>query len=212
MRRALVTWLAFAAALAACSVDVEGAKCTQVGLPANCPAGQACGTDLTCSVRAASCKPCKVGVRECRDGNVQVCGVGGDPACGSLTVTAGGSCAAILQTCKVPPAGGDPECACLNHVVDPAGGTCNYASITAAIAAAMRFDAPKVLLGGAAFTYGNAIDDAAPIVIPSGVTLIGDAASPAAATNRIIAVQGPGPEGLQVHPGATVQGVAVQRG
>lgn len=212
MRRALVPSLALAAALAACSVDVEGAACRVAGSTEDCPSGQACGTGLTCSVRAASCKPCTVGAIECRVGatcELVECSGADDPVCGSFKPASAG--ADSLQTCQIPMGGVTPECACLSHVVDPAGGTCKYASITSAIAAATRFDAPTVVLGGAAFTYGNAIDDAAPIVIPAGVTLIGDAASPAAATNRIIAVQGPGPEGLQVHPGATVQGVAVQR-
>ncbi len=215
MRRALrpSLALAIAAALAACSVDVEGARCSLVGSTTECPSGQRCGTGLTCSVRAASCEPCVVGATSCRAGvtcSVVECTADGDAACGTWKVAGPG--AVSLQTCQIPLGGVTQECACLSHVVDPAGGTCKYASIASAIAAATRFDAPKVVLGGAAFTYGNAIDDAAPIVIPAGVTLTGDDAATAAATNRLIAVQGPGPEGLRVQAGASVRGVAVQRG
>jgi hypothetical protein len=214
MRRALLTSLALVAALSACSVDVEGAKCTVVGSTANCPSGQKCGTDLTCSVRAASCTACEVdGSSHCAVGSTQFlqCSDASDPACGTWTVVK--TCAAGLQTCQVPTLGGDPDCACDAWTVVPGGvDMCTRPSISSAIAEAMKFPNPKVLLGGAASaTYGNELDDAAPIVIPAGLTLIGDDTSSAAATNRIIAVQGPGPEGLQVHSGASVQGVAVQR-
>jgi hypothetical protein len=214
MRRALLTSLALVAALSACSVDVEGAKCTVVGSTADCPSGQKCGTDLTCSVRAASCTACEVdGSSHCAVGSTQFlqCSDASDPACGTWTVVK--TCAAGLQTCQVPTLGGDPDCACDAWTVVPGGvDMCTRPSISSAIAEAMKFPNPKVLLGGAASaTYGNELDDAAPIVIPAGLTLIGDDTSSAAATNRIIAVQGPGPEGLQVHSGASVQGVAVQR-
>ena len=214
MRSALVPALAFAAALAACTVDIEGAKCNVAGATDNCPSGQACGTGLTCSVRAASCAPCEMGAIECRSGTIDVmkCSAASDPVCGTWTVAT--ACAAGAQTCAAPLAGGAPECACERWTVAPeaAAAACIRPSINSAISAATRFPAPVVVLGGAAFTYGNALDDSAPIIIPAGLTLIGDDATPASATNRIIAVQGPGPEGLRVHPGAVVRGVAVQRG
>jgi hypothetical protein len=212
MRRALLPALALAAALVSCTVDVEGAACTAPGSTANCPTGQACGTGLTCSTQAASCTPCTVDEVGCSGGNVATCSAAGDPACGTWTVVT--ACQAGLQACMIPLAGGAAECACATWTVDPGAGgaACTRPSITSAIGEAVRFPAPMVKLGGSGTSYGNSADDTAPIVIPAGVTLIGDDTASAAATNRIIAVQGPGPEGLQVHTGASVRGLAVQRG
>jgi hypothetical protein len=210
MRRALSIGIALL--MAACSVDLEGATCRAVGASDNCPVGQACGTNLKCSVKAAGCQPCVAGTVECRAEptcEVVECTAAVDPVCG--TWKAASDATGTLRTCQVPVGGTALECACVKNVVDLAGGTCAHPSITSAIAAATRFPAPVVVLGGSSFLYGNAIEDAAPIVIPSGVTLLGDEAATAAGATRIIAVQGPGPEGLQVHPGAIVQGLAVER-
>jgi hypothetical protein len=218
MRRAslpllvLAALASLAAGLAGCSVNVEGAKCHVVGATDECPSGQRCGTDWTCSVRAAACQPCVVRATACRAAptcELVECTADVDPVCGTWKPASAG--AGGLQTCQVPVGGIAPECACVNHVVDPAGGTCTHPSITSAIAAATRFPAPLVVLGGASYFYGNAIEDAAPIVVPAGVTLLGDEATTATAATRIIMVQGPGPEGLQVHPGAVVRGLAVER-
>jgi hypothetical protein len=207
----LLALVALAAGLAACSVDVEGATCKDVGTVDNCPSGQKCGTDLKCSVKAAGCTPCKVdGAVVCRVAptcELVKCTADLDPVCGTWTAASSGG----LQTCMPPNGGGDPECACAKNVVDPAGGTCTHPSISSAITAATRFPAPVVVLGGASYFYGNAIEAAAPIVIPAGVTLLGDETTSASAATRIIVVQGPGPEGLQVHPGALVRGLAVER-
>jgi hypothetical protein len=215
MRRALVIPLALAAALAACSVDVEGARCSNVGTTDNCPAGQACGTGLTCSVRAASCTPCVAGTHACSADTtgVATCTGDDDPACGSMKVAASDVCAAG-QACRLRNADNSPTCACTTWTVVPGAAptACIQPAIKLAIDEAVKFPNPRVLLGGVApATYGSELADVAPIIIPANVALIGDNESAAAAPNRIIAVQGPGPEGLQVHAGAIVQGVAIQR-
>ena len=216
MRRALPSVLALvalAAGLASCSVDVEGATCKAVGTVDNCPSGQACGTDLKCSVKAAGCAPCEVGnPAQCRDGDVKQCSAAGDPVCGSwVTVT---HCEAGLQTCQAP--GGVPTCACDHWTVipgvRPAAAICTQPSIKLAIDEAVKFPSPRVFLGGAApATYGNELEDAAPVVIRAGVTLVGDDSSAAAATNRIIEVRGAATSAMVVEAGASVRGLTVRR-
>jgi hypothetical protein len=102
-------------------------------------------------------------------------------------------------------------------VVDPAGAlagtTCRYAAISTAVADAQSWSVGTVLLGGASGqVYGTNSADAAPIVIPAGMTVAG-AEFPAAGGNRIIAVQGTGAaEGIRVEAGGTLAGVIVVRG
>jgi hypothetical protein len=69
-----------------------------------------------------------------------------------------------------------------------------------------------VVLGGAAPAfYGNELADAAPIVIPAGVTLIGDESAPVEPTNRVLEVRGAAAAALVVEAGASVRGVTVRR-
>jgi hypothetical protein len=140
------------------------------------------------------------------------CSASIEPVCGSWTVAT--SCAAGLQQCQQPLAGGAPACACSRWTVvaGAADGACNRPSISGAIAEAVKFTAPTVVLGGTApAIYGNELADTAPIVIPSGVTLIGDETMPVVPTNRIIEVRGVAAAGLVVEPGASVRGVTVRR-
>jgi hypothetical protein len=213
-------WLALLllAATASCSVDVEGAACRTPGATTDCPAGQACGTGLTCSVRAASCTPCVAGADGCRAGDIdlQTCSAAGDPACGTWTPKVGGACTQGLTHCAVPMSGA-PVCACDKFVVDPAGfgtgSTCAFDAVATAIAAAQPFGVTKVWLGGAAGqTYGQAPADAAPLAIPDGVTVSGDDA-PLAPSGRILEVQqvASATEGLRLGPGASLLGVTVRR-
>lgn len=92
MRRASAVLLAVA--LAACRVEIEGAACDA---DANCPGGQACGNDLKCSVRAASCEKCTVDARDCRGSDVVVC-TNADPVCGTWAVET--ACAAEALACS----------------------------------------------------------------------------------------------------------------
>ncbi len=203
-----------------CSVEVEGATCRVVGAVDNCPSGQACGTDLKCSVKAAGCRPCTLGTVECRAGSSDVmsCSAASDPACGSWIVAT--ACAAGLQRCQLPLAGGAPACACERWTVVPGGSTqaCTSPSINGAITRALEFSAPTVTLGGgSSAVYGNELVDAAPLIIPAGVTLIGDETAPVAAPlNRIIEVRASASApstlaALVVEAGASLRGVTVRR-
>jgi hypothetical protein len=206
-----------AAGLTGCSVDVEGATCRVVGAVDNCPSGQACGTDLKCSVKAAGCAPCDLAApARCRDGDVKQCSTVGDPVCGSWVIVT--DCVAG-QTCKNSSAN-VATCACDRWTVIPGGSTqaCTSPSIAGAITRALEFPAPAVTLGGASpAVYGNELVDAAPLIIPAGVTLIGDETAPMAAPlNRIIEVRGSAaaPNTLAavvVEAGASVRGVTVRR-
>ncbi len=218
---ALAALASLAAGLAGCSVNVEGAKCHVVGATDECPSGQRCGTDWNCSVRAAACEPCVAGATACRvetPGSVMECFTD-DPVCGTWKVAAGGACVAGLQTCKRS-ALDVPTCACDHWTVIPGGSAaaCTRPSITGALIEAMKFPGPVVRLGGGATaTYGNELDDSAPIVLPAGVTVIGDETAPVAVPlNRIIEVRGSvaAPNALAalvVEPGASVRGVTVRR-
>lgn len=66
MRRAILLLPALAA-LAACSVELEGAACDTPGNTDQCPAGQKCGNDHRCSVAAAdpACGFCEIGTTQC---------------------------------------------------------------------------------------------------------------------------------------------------
>jgi hypothetical protein len=210
-----------AAGLTGCSVDLEGATCRVVGAVDNCPSGQACGTDRKCSVKAAGCVPCDAASSaRCRAGSIDVetCSATSNPACGRWTVET--PCEAGLQRCQLPLAGGAPACACERWTVVPGGSAqaCTSPSITGAITGALEFPAPIVRLGGAPpAVYGNELVDAAPLIIPSGVTVIGDETAPVAAPlNRIIEVRASAAApntlaALVVEAGASLRGVTVRR-
>jgi hypothetical protein len=107
MRLAAAT-AALALLVGACTVQTEGAPC---GSDANCPSGQGCGADGTCSAAALSC-PGHTADGEClpgsscdAQGEVVVC-TRTSSACSSRTAT---PCPAH-QACEVSAAG--PACAC----------------------------------------------------------------------------------------------------
>ncbi len=193
-------------AAAGCTPCVNGTRTCQGGSTdvKSCSAAvdPACGTWTVATA-------CLAGLQTCHAQPV------GDPTCVYLE---GVACSVPRATTGCPPGqtcGTGLTCVCDAWTVVPGGSAeaCTRPSIAAAIAEAVKFPAGLVHLGGASpATYGNELDDAAPILIPAGVTLVGDDAMPASGTNRIIAVRGPGPEGLVVQPGAVVRGVAVQRG
>ncbi len=111
-----------AAALAACSVDLEGAACASDG---DCPSGQACGFDRTCSEAAKACPAgaCRVGEDACAaDGRLVACERMPGTACGELRTSdcpggriclSGGACQPSYQVAITSPAPG--------AVVGPAG-------------------------------------------------------------------------------------------
>lgn len=200
--------LGLVAALAGCSVDVEGAACPTPGLATGCPAGQACGTGGTCSEAAAACSPCAPGALACRDGDVKRCTPEGDPACGTWVVAS--ACAAGTTTCGVPE-GGPPECRCERHVADPAGAAasaaCRFASAAAALAEARRFGVSEAWLGGVA---NQDYVGATSLVIPAGMTLAGDD-TPLAPGSRVLEVGGAGVAAVELEAGASLAGVTIRR-
>ena len=221
MRGSLTMALTALAALvlAACNVNVEGAACAVPGSTANCPAGQACGTGLTCSARAAGCGaggPCVAGATACRSGSADVmeCSGATDPVCGTWVLKT--ACSPGVTQCGTPAAGGSPACRCEQFIVDPAGfgtgQTCRFGSISSAMTAASSWSVGTVLLGGATGqTYGLTAADTAPIVIPAGLTVAG-IDTPFVPANRVIEVQGSGGEGIRVEAGGRLAGVTVVRG
>jgi hypothetical protein len=100
------------AALAACSVKLEGAPCND---DANCPSGQACGYDRTCSEAATGCL-----VNECRQGDAScpsqsvatvclaqgVCGSWQTTNCGAPQICGAGGCQARYQLQITSPGAG----------------------------------------------------------------------------------------------------------
>jgi hypothetical protein len=221
MRRAWLSVLAFvalSAGLGACSVDVEGATCKDVGTVDNCPSGQACGTDLKCSVKAAGCTPCNpASFAECLGGDVQSCKPAGDGVCSYWEVHPCGE----GQTCQEVPAS-DATCVCdywtVIPGVRPPVADCTQPSIKLAIDEAVKVPGTRVFLGGTApATYGNELEDAAPIVVPAGVTVIGDETAPVAVPlNRIIEVRGSASApnavaALVVEQDASLRGLTVRR-
>jgi len=117
--------------LAACSVDVDGARCRVPGATEDCPAGQACGNDLTCSARALACEGagtrCEVGDARCAgaDGKERVerCSLEGDGACGAWIAE---SCAEAGLECGTRSAAAACECPAYPALAlwaDPTGGS-----------------------------------------------------------------------------------------
>ncbi|MFT3914468.1 MAG: right-handed parallel beta-helix repeat-containing protein [Anaeromyxobacteraceae bacterium] len=107
MRRAILLLPALSA-LAACSVELEGAACAVPGEGDQCPAGQKCGNDLRCSVRAADpdCGFCSLGSVSCSAvGNALETCVKVDEVCHQ---TRSDDCAADNKVCETGACRGKP--------------------------------------------------------------------------------------------------------
>lgn len=178
--------MAAAVLLAACQVQTDGARCDA---NANCPSGQACGNDRTCSARAAACADrCAPGASRCAAGGaVERCTVD-DPVCGAWIPDA---CEAGLA-CGTR--AGAPACECLPAdgallVADPAGsapGAPPYATGRADAPARCRFaklgDALAAAAGGKRVSarngpFGDATGEVFPLDVAPGVTVEGEGAS-----------------------------------
>lgn len=228
--------LAAALAAAACSVDVEGAPCSVPGSREECPSGQACGTGLTCSERAASCQPCTVGDVGCSGGDVKVCTAAGDDACGAWTLDGGGvECRAQGLECGTR--SGAPDCECPAFAgpelaVDPVAGStaaafpyasgaatppqCRFASLAAAIARAGQVASATAPATVRAYGAGaQLVFDEAPIAIPAHVTVSASPDAtvtvlrPASSTDSALVTLSGALDGFRVEAaGATGPGVA----
>jgi hypothetical protein len=185
MRR--LSFVLAALVAAGCHVDTEGAPCEVPGERTHCPAGQACGQDLRCSTRAASCVEtmCADGEKQCKDDATatQVCDTSADHVCGEWKIVrncaaTGLVCAVTEIACACPSAGGafhfeparQPE-----PGVEPTGAespsACRFGSLDEALAAAVA-QGP----GASAIASGAGADHpvTAPLELPVGVTLTTD--------------------------------------
>jgi hypothetical protein len=120
-----------ALALAACTVNVEGAPCSAPGATADCPDKQACGNDLHCSARALDCKTtgsmCTPGTIQCSSALLSKRCETSDPVCGSWVTEDCSTRGMVCGTgdpgthgsgaCECP----DPSGALTTLVADPGG-------------------------------------------------------------------------------------------
>jgi hypothetical protein len=197
MRRACVILAALA--FAACKVDVEGAGCVTPGSRAECPDGQACGNDLRCSIRAASCAArCDLGPTRCIDGaTLETCIPDLDPVCGTLRPQA---CATNLA-CVDRPTSHACECAANLTAVFAAGTggsslggpwyptglpdppQCRFKKLGDALDAAVAYGGTTTVqaFGGGSGGPVMFTSETFPLVVPADVTIFG-ADSPAGET------------------------------
>jgi hypothetical protein len=118
MRRHLAL---LALALAACTVDVEGAACSDDG---HCPSGQRCGYDRTCSTAAAACAGPICAQAECNGQTLRACVPDAQGLCASLadsTCSPHQACHAGTVSCDCVPdgctAGADSFCSATGELV-----------------------------------------------------------------------------------------------
>jgi hypothetical protein len=229
--RALLSLLA-AAILAACSVNVEGAACAAPGTTDGCPSGQACGTDKTCSVAAASCPVVGAAIGQgcspaaatsCAGTKLLHCAPAASGAPCNLWAQQE-DCAAAGLACE--PAGG-AACACpalagppylrqadpspppragLVPNGAPAGG-CRFTTLAPALAASAAGDTVEAT--GFAGTTVVFTEDA--LTVPDGVTLKTSDATPS--TNSYLLQPSASVAGstfLTLRPGASISGLEVR--
>lgn len=209
-------------ALAGCSVDVEGAACRVPGATEDCPAGQACGAGLTCSVAAAACSPCAPGTVACRDGDVKTCSDATDPVCGSWVLVEG--CGSLGLACAV---GAGPACACPPHLespvvlhADPAAETrpglvrngastpaCRYLTLADALAAATSGDTVRA----AGFAGVPVVFTEGPLLVPDGVAVGTDDAAPDPTHYVVEPAAAVGASAfVTLRPGASLSGLTIR--
>jgi hypothetical protein len=198
MRGALV--IAAATVLAACQVEVEGARCETPGESRDCPSGQACGNDGKCSMSAAACEAartrCNVDDLRCNAGHsaVERCVSTVDPACGSWQQTDPCSGQGLVCAQRI---GQPPACECPvndgpEFAADPENTTpapyptgvanpkeCRFRRLGDALAAAGSFAGAATVRAypgaGASVVFGSATGETYPVDVPANVTLVGAA-------------------------------------
>lgn len=183
--------IAAALLLAACRVDVEGARCTLPGSPSECPDGQACGNDGRCSARAAGCGTsfCRVGATTCEgSADLGTCVADVDPVCGSWRVSGCGANLGCVER------GAEHACECLansgTEFAAGAGGSavdgaahptglanppeCRFKRLGDALAAAIARGGPATVKvhgdPGAAVVFTGEVF---PLAVPPDVTISG---------------------------------------
>jgi hypothetical protein len=219
--------------LAACSVDVEGARCTTPFGAGQCPDGQGCGNDGVCTGTAAACAApeahccpegtvgCAASAPRCAGPTIERCGGaadGADVVCGAWVAVE--TCGAGFE-CRED--GGAPACLC------PAAGTTVVADAAAGSAVeaeppptgapsgapACRFRSLAAALDAAAARAPGATVDAVgafrtslegrALAVPAGVTL-----RPLAGEAAAIEVDGPVSPALALAAGAGVEDLVVR--
>jgi hypothetical protein len=207
--------LLLAALLAACQVRTDGARCDS---DSNCPSGQACGNDRTCSARAAACAAtrCAPGATRCgTQGAVERC-TDADKTCGAWTAE---PCNAGL-TCGSH--SGAPACECLPPdgavlVADPAGSAsgalpyptgrdspgCTFSRLGDALAAAASAK-QAITVTARTGPFGDATSEAFPLEVAPDVTLQGDGSGASIATAAPVASSI-----VLLHAGATLRNVTL---
>jgi hypothetical protein len=168
--------------------DADGDGCFVLDAPAACPSAQetcvdgGAGTPGVCT--CPSTPLCTVGVTGCSAGTLSSCDLdatGGCPAPATTDCTA----APYSATCDDTPS---PHCACAPPTANTiavdglhgddtngtggAGARCAFKTITHALSVATSGDTVVVSPGD----YSDLVDEANPIVIPDGVSLVTDAA------------------------------------
>ena len=219
MRRAAVM---LAALLGACQVQTDGARCDS---DSNCPSGQACGNDRTCSERAAACAAtrCTPGATRCgTQGAVERC-TDADKTCGTWTAepcAAGLSCGALsgAHACECLPAEGGIL------VADPAAGSalpyatgrdspaqCRFARLGDALAAATPGTTVRAAGAppGGTVAFSKSAGETLPLTIPAGVTLTSDAAT--GGGRYVVRMDDPAaPAAIRLQSSATLSAVDVE--
>lgn len=214
--------------LAACSVEVEGARCARPFAADQCPAGQACGNDHRCGARAAACaEPCCPDGTEGCAASAATCGAaavlrcdGADAVCGAWvaleTCAAGRVCRddAGAPACLCPLAEGTLHAdaaagSALGATPPPTGAAapiaCRFQALADALdAAAVEADGGAGVAVEARGAFRTSLE-ARPLVVAGGVTL-------RAAPDEVASVEvdGPAAYGLLVAGGATVEDVTVR--
>lgn len=227
-----------AAALAACTGDVDGAPCSVPGAITDCPGGQACGNDRRCSARALACAPgrCTPGVggfctpkgeashcvatdRVCGAWIVEpcadlgmVCGVrSGDGAC--ECPASASAAASAARTLTVRPEGGAPEALpfATGAASPPA---CAFKTLGAALSRAVDVVAtdpsvPVTIVAAGGPTFSAAAGERFPIVVPPGVRLRSE---PVGAAVILFDVESATSAAVELRGGSGLEGFAIQNG
>jgi hypothetical protein len=224
-----------ALALAACTVNVEGAPCSSPGDTVDCPDKQACGNDLRCSARALDCKTtgtmCTPGPAQCISAQVSKRCDGSDPVCGTWVTD---DCAARNLECGTRGSGvcecPEPSSALTTVVADPGGSPdpqqppyptgqadpnlpreCRFGRLMDAIAALSTTVPGTVEIAGAAGTpavFGTPTGETWPLVIPANVAILG---APAPAGPTIVrAGPDPGTAGTILRVTGTLEALTIE--
>lgn len=232
--------LLWACALAACTIDVDGAPCSVPGTTGDCPGGQACGNDGRCSARALACagSRCTPGASDhCLDaagaapGDAQArrC-VDADPVCGAWTaercddrgLLCGRGRGTALCECPpnatrrlvVLPSGGSPDAPpYANGAASPPA--CAFRTLTDALARGQELSRaatslPVEVVAGGGRPYAAASGERFPLVVPDRVILRGGGGG--GAPEILFDAGGAASAAIELRAGSVIENVTVRNG